>query len=345
MFTVQKMAKVALVFLVALMIVSASPQTSVRAEDGKVTEAALAWSSGLIDADGSVIYSITLAAGDNALKDVVVSAVLPEGATFVEATWKPKDAALEGEKGGTVMWKVAEVTAQTFSGPYSFRVKFAGSDAADFEAPGGVKATVAFAGGTADAHIGEETIARFAQSGEIEITPAGTTDLVEVGNTGIWISVPANAVSQNVKLTFARLPITDSTPLPKVAYETWWCSLVGVTASADVAFAQPIIVVFPTRKALLPNSVVPVFTQDAGGEFVLATEPTNGVTPAESVTNAYGNKAFILLSGLQLKTTPFQLAVGINESIRTAGISPVVTGITIKITERTNFGSDPAPWF
>lgn len=345
MFTVQKMAKVALVFLIALMVVGVAPQTHIRAEDGKVTEAALVWSSGLIDADGSVIYSVTFAAGDNALKEVVVSAVLPEGATFVEATWQPKDATFEGEKDGTVTWKAAEIAAQTFSGPYSFRVKFAGSDAADFEAIGGAKATVAFAGGTAEAYIAEETIARFAESGEIEITPAGTTDLVEVGNTGIWISVPANAVSQNVKLTFTRLPITDSTPLPKVAYETWWCSLVGITASADVAFAQPIIVVFPTRKALLPNSVIPVFTQDAGGEFVLATEPVNGATAAEAVINAYGNKAFVSVPSLQLKTTTFQMAVGISQELRTIGVSPVNTGITIKITERLNMNSDPAPWF
>jgi hypothetical protein len=325
----RKMVKVALVVLTALLVVSLVPYTA-RAQDGVVNDPALVWSSGLLDADNTVLYSITMVAGEKALKDVVINAVVPKDATFVESFWTPKAATFGGEKSGTVTWKLPELASQTFVGPFTFRVKFTGSNAKDFEAPGGAKATATFTGGSAEAIVSKTNVFHLEETGKIEITPKGTSDLVPVGETGIFISVPANAVTKNVTLNFTRVAITDKTPLPKVAEETWWCALVSITADADVKFAQPILVILPTRRALLPNAVIPVFTQEAGKDFVLAGDGTKKDAAAEAIINAYGSSAWIMLNAATFGTTARQIAVGINQQIRVNSVSPVVNTSNIR---------------
>jgi hypothetical protein len=331
--------KTVLIILVALMALFTVPHAT-RAEDTGLTEPALVWSSGLIDADNTILYSITLAAGPKALKNVVISGVLPKDATFVEATWAPKDVTFDGEKAGTVSWKFTELAAQTFFGPFTVRVKMAGSDAKDFEAPNSIKATATWADGSAEGIISKSKIYHLAETGKIEITAKGTTDLVPVGETGIWIRVPADAVSKNVTLTFTRLPLTDKTDVPKVADQTWWCSLLSVTADQDVTFAQPLMIVMPTRRALIPMTLIPVFTQEAGKEWVLAGEVGKKDAAAEAATNAYGNSAFVQLKTPVFGTAARLIAVGVAQKVRVAGASSATSAASGTVKH-----GDDAPWF
>jgi hypothetical protein len=324
MSSMSKLLKVAIVLFVAL-ISTLAP--AVNAQEGEpLTEPALVLSSGMLDVDNTVLYTMTLVAGPEAISDATLSAVLPADATFVDVFWTPELATFEGESDGTVTWIIPEIEPQTTLGAFTVRVSFEGSKETDFEAPGGINAMLTWADGSIEAISFPFTVAAFEETGSIEITPEGTgEELVQVGETGIWLSVPADAVSENVTLTFSHLPVPeDTSDLPAIAEDTWWCGLFNVTADKDVTFAQPITLVLPNRKAITPYSPIPVFWKEEGGEWVLAGDGIAEGAAAVASTNLFGNLTYISINEATFGTVARQIAIGIRSELRVAGQSSTV---------------------
>src|SRR5690349_6933486 len=84
----------------------------VIAQEATPEVAPLAVSSiGLMDANGTALYSLLLHSGDDALNDLTISASVPEGGTFVEPFWMPVSAQLVGEANGVITWSLADLDA------------------------------------------------------------------------------------------------------------------------------------------------------------------------------------------------------------------------------------------
>lgn len=333
--------------LVIVLVVLSIPLSS-YAQDDKAEIPLSVWTAGQIDpADNSVFYSVLMTSGQEALTDVTISAVLPEGATFVKDFWKPEAATFAGEKDGVVSWTMSAVEANVVAGPFTFVVSYEGSDSEDFAPPASFKATVNSSVGTVENEVTEETLARLADSGSLEITPDGMMDIASVEETGLWLYVPAGAVSSAVTLHFQRNKIDAEAKLPEVAEETWWCGFVSISASADVSFAQPIILVVPLLRVAAPGTILPVFAQAEGGDWTLISAEASVKSelaedaleaPAFAKVAPSGTEAYIVFNKAAFGSAAMNIAVGINTNVRSVSVN------TISVTSFTPPPPPAAAW-
>jgi hypothetical protein len=336
-------------WLSVLVLMFAIPMMTSAQEDALELPLSV-WTAGQIDpTDNSVFYSVLLTSGAEALTDVTVSAALPEGATFVKDFWKPEAAAFGGEADGVLTWTLPAVDANTAAGPFTFVVSFEGSASEEFAPPASFKANIISSAGAAENDVLDLTLAPLEANGSLELTPTGLIDFTAVEETGLWMLAPANTVSSDVTLNFARQTIDETVVLPEVAGETWWCGMVDISASADVTFAEPVILVVPLLRAATPGSIMPVFGQVEGGEWELLSaegsltgeyDPADVEAAAFAMVSPDATSAYVVLNGAQISTTPSRLAIGLDVNVRTVSIQPVASFNPIR-----NFGSDPAPWF
>jgi hypothetical protein len=297
--------------LVLLVLFSLVFVAAAQDETLPTTDTTYVWSTGVLNADNTVFYSVTIGVGAEDLSSATITATLPEGATFIAESWMPEGAAFAGVTDNVASWTIETLTAETFVGPFTVQVEFEDSDAEDFAVPAAVLAELTWDGGSVESTVSEATISPLAESGTIEITPEGTADaLVPVGETGIWILVPAEAVTETVTLTFSRVPLLEPEAGPEIEgapEDTWWCAQVSVTADADVTFTQPILIVLPTRRAITPLTLIPVFIQNADEEWVLASDPE---TQAEALVGYKGNSTYLFLTEPSFSTAEQQIAIG-----------------------------------
>jgi len=265
-------------------------------------------SNGLLDTDGTALYSVLVASGQEDLADLTITALMPEGAAFVEAIWTPQSAEFTGESEGIVTWTLSELSADTIVGPFTFRAAFLDEDA---EMPLNVAVSASTGDLTATAPLVDHLpfpytteLMPFAESGSIMVDAEGTEVPQPVGETNIWIYVPEGAVSQSTTLTFTRLPI-EGMNLPQDLY--WWCTLVRVEIDPAVSFEQPITLALPTRRTLTPGMEAFVSVQE-GTEWL----------PVETQARIHGNGMFVVMEDLALLSgeSDLLLAAGVDTSAR-----------------------------
>lgn len=246
----------------------ATPKFSAAADAALVVR-----SVGLLDADGSVLYSVLLASGTDGLSELTVTSELPEHTTLVEIIAAPPDAVAEDD-GTSVTWQVAALDADTLLGPFTYRVKL---DDETAEAPLNVAATVNWTqptAGTAEALLETGVLKPLAESGTITIDAKGTlnadgeNDVVTVGDTGIQLYIPAGAVTEATTLTFTRQAIDESST-PADAVDYWWCASVIITSDPEVEFTQPISLSLPTRRTLTPGMPANFFIRGEDNQWEL----------------------------------------------------------------------------
>lgn len=323
--------------------------------EGEPTDLAV-WSAGLIDsANNQVQYSVLFTSGAEALTGVIVSAQLPEGATFVSDFWKPEAAVFVGEQDGLVSWTMDSVEANTSVGPFTVNVSFEDSESDSFAPPAAVRTTLTSSTGIVEGEADESlTLARLTSSGSLDITPEGFLSLTAVEDTGLWVFAPEGAVDAPLAVSFERLPIADQAALPAVAEDTWWCGQLSLSADRDVTLAQPIVLVVPLARASTPGTIMPVFAQIGDGEWqLLSTESSVTSTytegdleaPAFARVTPFATSAYILLNDLALTTGTLKLAVGISVPVRVPSTQSLSVSIPTPQVQVQFRGGDTAPWF
>lgn len=320
--------------VVVLLLLGLSWATGVSAQESTASAQLSVWTTGQINpADNQVFYSVLMTSGATALTDVTISAALPEGATFVKDFWKPEAAEFVGAADGAVSWKLAAVDANVVAGPFTFVVSFENAASNTFAPPAQFKASVISSAGTAENEVIEGVLPQLETAGALDVTPEGMLDFTAVGNTGLWLYVPAKAVSGPVTLNFQRNAMSEPASVPQGAEKTWWCGSVSITASAEAALSGQVILVVPLLRASTPGTVLPVFGKQGDGEWTLLSVE-DALTSKFDAATAYnaaafaavaptGTEAYIVLNGAQVGATPMTLAVGIDTTVRIVSVAPV----------------------
>jgi hypothetical protein len=293
---------------------------------------AVVGSVGLFDADGSVLYSVLLQSGADDLNSLTISSRVPENASYVDVFWTPESATFAGEENGVVTWLLDSLSADSVIGPFTYRVTFAEDTVIPFRA----SARVAWDEGDVSAETDDSELPLLSPRGSITVNQAGTDGIVQVGDTGVFMNVPANAYSEAVTFTFERQPIADDTPLPEVAEGTWWCFLFNVTVEpADSVAAEPILIFYPTRRTLTPDLPVFNFVQIPGGEWQpvelgaekpaslglrLKSRAMQAGSVHSGVVSPSGNQIIAILIG-NVPAPTFHFTGGVRTSDRAAGIT------------------------
>ncbi len=262
-------------FLLVIALLVPMQPSSVVASD----VALVAGSTGLIDEDGTVLYSVVLASGDAAAVEIVsVQAQLPSQATFVEALEFPESATLVGQVGTVVSWEVASLEANSILGPFTFRVSFPDGFT---EIPKGVAATISWvspATGIIDATPEEGILKPLAESGQIVVDARGTVNEagenvpLPVGETGIELLILPDTVAALTTFTFRRIPITEDN-VPSNVDNTWWCVLFEVAIDPAVELLQPIAFSIPTRRVLTPGLETSIFLSQGDDNWQEVSTP------------------------------------------------------------------------
>lgn len=265
-------------------------------------------SNGVLDTDGTALYSVLVASGQDDLSDLTITAPVPEGAAFIEPIWKPESAEFVGESAGIMTWALPELPAETVAGPFTFRVAFADESA---EMPLNIPATASTGFLTAIAPLVDHPpfpyttgLMQFAESASITFDSDGTEVALPIGETNMWIYVPEGAVNQPTTLTFTRLPI-EGMNLPEELY--WWCTLVRVTIDPVVTFEKHITLALPTRRTLTPGMEA----------FVTVQEGTEWL-PVDTQARIHDNGMFVVMEDLSLLSgeSELLLAAGVDSSTR-----------------------------
>jgi hypothetical protein len=218
---------------------------------GRAAEPLLVRSVGLLDTDGTVLYSVILASGPQALGKLIVTGGIPDGTELVEILNAPPDTAAQSQSDG-VSWQVKALDADTILGPFTYRVRLKEKSATPPLTSGAMVSWTDPELGSIEATQSKGTLVPLADSGSIAIDNRGTlnekgeNDVVPVGKTGIVIYVPVGAVSQPTTLTFNRLVIDDKN-VPTDQTNVWWCALVNITSNPAVTFSKSITLALPTR--------------------------------------------------------------------------------------------------
>ncbi len=259
--------------LVIALLVPMQPVSVVASE-----VALVAGSTGLIDEDGTVLYSVALASGDAAVENVSIQAQVPTQATFVEALEFPESATLVGQAGTAVTWEVASLEANAILGPFTFRVSFPDGFT---EIPKGVTATITWvspATGIIDATPEEGILKPLAESGQIVVDARGTVNEagenvpLPVGETGIELLILPDTVAGTTTFTFRRIPITEDN-VPSNVDNTWWCVLFEVAIDPVVELLQPIAFSIPTRRVLTPGLETSIFLSQGDDNWQEVSTP------------------------------------------------------------------------
>lgn len=228
-------------------------------------------SVGLVDTDGTVLYSVLIASGTDALGKLTVRSTLPEDTSLVEVVAAPPGATVQND-GRSVTWQVEKLHADTILGPFTYRIKLADKTT---EAPLNVLAKVSWAepaAGSVEAQVEAGKLKPLAESGRITIDEKGTlnekgeNDLVLVGETGIWLYVPAGAISQKATLTLTRVPV-DANSTPAGVADYWWCASVQISSEPAVQLNKPISISLPTRRTLTPGLPAKFFLRGEDGQW------------------------------------------------------------------------------
>lgn len=308
--------------LALVLLVLAAPASARQAD----TEGPAVTSVGLADADGTVLYGVLLTGGDATLENATVTGTVPDGARLVEVVQTPKgnDAtgaiAVSEEGEVAVSWSVAALPADTILGPFTYRVALADEERASPTAP----AELRWDGGTVEAAQQGGELRPLADSGAVTVDADGTDGLVAVGETGVLLHVPPDAVEQSTTLTFTRLPIEDSAELLPERDDLWWCSLWEIAAEPAADFAEPVRLALPNRTALTPGLV-------AEG-FILGLSEAGETTTAGIVTFP-GTHVQTHMVDLAEVTDPIVIGQGVGALARdiaatSAGTLDPTTGLT-----------------
>ncbi len=268
----RKFTRIGLLLIVALLV----PMRSLSALASDVT--LVAGSTGLIDEDGTVLYSVILASGDATVESVSIQAQIPTQATFVEALEFPESAALVGQVGTVVTWEVASLEANSILGPFTFRVSF---PEAFTDIPKGVAATITWispTSGIIDATPEEGILKPLADSGQIVVDSRGTLNeagenvALPVGETGIELLILPDTVAAPTTFTFRRIPITEDN-VPSNVDNTWWCVLFEVAIDPAVELLQPIAFSIPTRRVLTLGLETSIFLSQGDDHWQEVSTP------------------------------------------------------------------------
>jgi hypothetical protein len=271
---------------------------------------------GMLDADGSALYSILFYSGPEALSKLTVTGSLPINTRSVEVVIAPSGARFVGGVGNKpdLKWTIDAVDPSTVLGPFTYRVTFTSRDA---QAPLTLSSQVSWlapTAGSADTQVFEGVLNPLAEYGKITIEPQGTVNdkgdpiPVQVGNSWIWIYAPKDAVAQSVTLTFSRLKIDDAS-VPQDAKDTWWCALVKIDAAPAVKVSKPILIGLPTRQVLTVGMAAQALTR-SGNDAWKALPSVQAMRIAGA-----GNLAEVMLID---SFTPL-LAVGVSKDSRNQG--------------------------
>ncbi len=225
-------------------------------------------SSGLYDADGTVLYSVYIATAGQKLEDVAIGGTIPLGTRFLESVDVPAGVVFEGVRDNVAVWSIKEVPADRLIGPFTFRARPDGAAAVIAEPAAAVsyqkpeQGIVEFAG--------KDTILQKLESkGSVIFDQRGTLDAagknapVEIGRTGVILFVPEGAVRTQTTFTVEREAI-DNDRLPKTEDPLWWCGLYKVSVSPEEQSSKPVSIIFPTRRHVTPGIAVEVATNSDG---------------------------------------------------------------------------------
>lgn len=296
---------------------------------GNDENSASVWGVGIRDADGSVLYSLLLETGSDALENAVISSRIPENATYVEALTSPETAVFAGEEGGIVNWLLDAAPAGSVIGPFTYRVTFAEGAEIPYRAAATLSVGAEQVRGEAD----DALLPTFSDTGSITVDANGTDGIVEVGETGVFMQVPEGAYSEPVTFTFERLPLTNETIAAEVAADTWWCLLFRVSVEPATAVArEPILIFYPTRRTLTPDLPAFGFTQvgdeawqpialnATAGALLMKPAPAQVNANIASVVSPSGNQIIAILIGV-VPAPQFHYAAGVSVNARASGIT------------------------
>ena len=271
--------RVALILgILVLLVTTLTPIQSFAQSLHASDPALIAKTSGMIDADGTILYSIFLATGPAALEKLAVSFTVPGTPASVDSVLAPTDAkfAYVTDPTRAAVWRLDKVEANTIIGPFTYRVK-----ATDLKTPLAYApdATVTWGGpeaGSLTVPADTSVLQALAEVGTITVDSRGTlnskgeNDAIPVGATGILAFVPAGAVSQSVQMTFTQVQVTDNN-VPADTPDYWWCAHLDISTEPKVAFAKPISFGIPTRSPLTPGLPVQGFVSADDGPWTIVS--------------------------------------------------------------------------
>lgn len=275
-----------LFLMLALILTSLATQPRAQADDAL---APVIFSSGLLETDGTVIYSVIMASSTEDLGNLRIVAQLPADTSFIANLDIPAAATYLGAQNGEVTWRVDSLPANSILGPFTFQAQPSAENAAP---PVTIPARMTWQtprSGSAEAPLSDAPIVAFEDSGELLIDPAGTLNeageniYVPVGNSGVWLMILPETVSEPTTLTVTRFPVTDDNVPANIA-NTWWCAMFAFETTPAVAFNRPIGAIIPTRRMLTPGLPVHLFAPVAEGEYALTQEATSD-TPGNVCTS------------------------------------------------------------
>lgn len=288
----------------------------------------IAYSQGVLQADGTVLYSVLVASGSQALGNLTITASIPTDAASAVPVVAPTNAKMitDQRSKDVIEWQIDSLDASTVLGPFTYRVKFVeGSDTAKAP-PASTKATVAWQAPSAQSIEAVQrtgTLQPAAQISSFTLDPAGTLDAngdeqpLLVGDTGIRVSVPKDAVAAPVTLHFTRLTIDDQN-IPQAVKDTWWCALVQIDSDAPVKLLKPILIGLPTRQILTPGMKVQLLTRNPDSRDWQPLDTAQGMA-----INAVGDLAVVMVTD----SLPSLLAAGVSIKERQVSASPIQTVI------------------
>ncbi|HVO42684.1 MAG TPA: hypothetical protein VMT34_08680 [Aggregatilineales bacterium] len=248
----------------------ASAVTPAHAQAQNTDQVPVTRTVGMLDSDGSALYSVLFESATAPLGNLTITSALPADTTFVEAVSAPDGAGiLTAPDGKSVSWQFANLDADTILGPFTYRVKAADPSVAF---PAGVSAEVSWttpSAGAVNAAPADGILQPLETSGQLAVDAKGTIDdqgqprMVPVGHTGISVYVPAGALPQSVTLTVTREALIAQSGSAELDNQFWWCAGFSVNSTPPVTLAQPIQLTEPTRQVLTPYMSSQVFSHDA----------------------------------------------------------------------------------
>ncbi|MBM4226103.1 MAG: hypothetical protein FJ167_15325, partial [Gammaproteobacteria bacterium] len=221
--------------------------------------------TGQYDRDGSALYSVFVAAGNDDLGNLNIAVALPPGARFIEQVHAPLGAVYEGVQKDAIFYAVPDLEKGSLLGPFVFRVR---PDGTGQDLPASLYSVVAFQRPAQDQVVSpapEGKLVRFADRGVITLDRRGTIDAsgnaapVTVGETGVVLLIPEGALDQEVKITVTRVPF-ETLQLPVSDPPLWWCATYDIRMEPQVAFQKPVAISLPTRRAVTPGLEIVAFS-------------------------------------------------------------------------------------
>jgi len=220
--------------------------------------------TGQYDRDGSALYSVFVAAGNEDLGNLNIAVALPPGARFIEQVHAPLGAVYEGVQKDAIFYAVPDLEKGSLLGPFVFRVR---PDGTGQDLPASLYSVVAFQRPVQDQVVSpapEGKLVRLADRGVITLDRRGTIDAsgavapVTVGDTGVVLLVPEGALDQEVRITVTRVPF-ETLQLPVNDPPLWWCATYDIRMEPQVPFQKPVGISLPTRRPVTPALEVVAF--------------------------------------------------------------------------------------